>query len=408
MIEITPQEVDETMDWLAGISDAQGPGTTRLLYSPSWIEAQKQLKEKFESLGFICEFDAVGNLFATLEGSEQPEEVIASGSHVDTVTKGGRLDGQLGIVAAYLAMEKLIQKNGQPKKTLQIISMAEEEGSRFPYVFWGSKNIFGLAHKKDVETIKDAEGVGFEEAMRAAGFDYLEGEPKFAKIAAFVELHIEQGNFLEKEGKQVGVVNAIVGQKRYDVVLKGQANHAGTTLMSYRKDTVDCFARIVTQSLDKARAEGNPLVLTFGRVEPKPNTVNVVPGETLFSIDCRHTNQDTLNRFTQELEADMQAICQEMGIEISIDNWMDESPVPMDETLVETLEAVCRENDLNYQLMHSGAGHDAQIFAPRVPTVMVFVPSIDGISHNPAEHTEAEDIVPGIQALAGTLEKLAY
>lgn len=408
MIEITSQEVDETMDWLAGISDAQGPGTTRLLYSPSWIEAQKQLKEKFESLGFICEFDAVGNLFATLEGSEQPEEVIASGSHVDTVTKGGRLDGQLGIVAAYLAMEKLIQKNGQPKKTLQIISMAEEEGSRFPYVFWGSKNIFGLAHKKDVETIKDAEGVGFEEAMRAAGFDYLEGEPKFAKIAAFVELHIEQGNFLEKEGKQVGVVNAIVGQKRYDVVLKGQANHAGTTLMSYRKDTVDCFARIVTQSLDKARAEGNPLVLTFGRVEPKPNTVNVVPGETLFSIDCRHTNQDTLNRFTQELEADMQAICQEMGIEISIDNWMDESPVPMDETLVETLEAVCRENDLNYQLMHSGAGHDAQIFAPRVPTVMVFVPSIDGISHNPAEHTEAEDIVPGIQALAGTLEKLAY
>ncbi|MGO4928127.1 allantoate deiminase [Fundicoccus sp. Sow4_D5] len=408
MIEITPQEVDETMDWLAGISDAQGPGTTRLLYSPSWIEAQKQLKEKFESLGFICEFDAVGNLFATLEGSEQPEEVIASGSHVDTVTKGGRLDGQLGIMAAYLAMEKLIQKNGQPKKTLQIISMAEEEGSRFPYVFWGSKNIFGLAYKKDVETIKDAEGVGFEEAMRAAGFDYLEGEPKFAKIAAFVELHIEQGNFLEKEGKQVGVVNAIVGQKRYDVVLKGQANHAGTTLMSYRKDTVDCFARIVTQSLDKARAEGNPLVLTFGRVEPKPNTVNVVPGETLFSIDCRHTNQDTLNRFTQELEADMQAICQEMGIEISIDNWMDESPVPMDETLVETLEAVCRENDLNYQLMHSGAGHDAQIFAPRVPTVMVFVPSIDGISHNPAEHTEAEDIVPGIQALAGTLEKLAY
>lgn len=408
MIEITPQEVDETMDWLAGISDAQGPGTTRLLYSPSWIEAQKQLKEKFESLGFICEFDAVGNLFATLEGSEQPEEVIASGSHVDTVAKGGRLDGQLGIMAAYLAMEKLIQKNGQPKKTLQIISMAEEEGSRFPYVFWGSKNIFGLAHKKDVETIKDAEGVGFEEAMRAAGFDYLEGEPKFAKIAAFVELHIEQGNFLEKEGKQVGVVNAIVGQKRYDVVLKGQANHAGTTLMSYRKDTVDCFARIVTQSLDKARAEGNPLVLTFGRVEPKPNTVNVVPGETLFSIDCRHTNQDTLNRFTQELEADMQAICQEMGIEISIDNWMDESPVPMDETLVETLEAVCRENDLNYQLMHSGAGHDAQIFAPRVPTVMVFVPSIDGISHNPAEHTEAEDIVPGIQALAGTLEKLAY
>lgn len=408
MIEVTPQVVDETLDWLSGISDAEGPGTTRLLYSPSWIEAQKQLKEKFEGLGFTCEFDAVGNLFATLLGSEQPEEIIASGSHVDTVTKGGRLDGQLGIVAAYLAIEKLLEKNGQPKKTLQIISMAEEEGSRFPYAFWGSKNIFGLANQEDVASIKDAEGIGFEEAMRAAGFDYLTGEPKFAKITAFFELHIEQGNFLEKEGKQVGVVNAIVGQKRYDVILKGQANHAGTTLMEYRKDTVECFARIVTQSLDKARAEGNPLVLTFGRVEPKPNTVNVVPGETLFSIDCRHTDQATLNRFTAELEADMRAISEAMGIEISIDNWMDEAPVPMDAALVKTLEAVCEENGLNYQLMHSGAGHDAQIFAPRVPTAMVFVPSIDGISHNPAEHTKAEDIIPGIQALAGALERLAY
>lgn len=408
MIEVTPQVVDETMDWLSGISDAEGPGTTRLLYSPSWIEAQAQLKDKFEALGFVCEFDAVGNLFATLEGSENPEEIIASGSHVDTVTKGGRLDGQLGIMAAYLAIEKLVEKNGQPKKSLQIISMAEEEGSRFPYVFWGSKNIFGIANNADVATIKDAEGVGFEEAMHAAGFDYLTEEPKFANIAAFLELHIEQGNFLENEGKQVGVVNAIVGQKRYDVVLKGQANHAGTTLMSYRKDTVECFARIVTQSLDKARAEGNPLVLTFGRVEPKPNTVNVVPGETLFSIDCRHTDQDVLNRFTAELEADMRAISAEMDIEIDIDNWMDEAPVPMDDTLVKTLEAVCQENELNYQVMHSGAGHDSQIFAPRVPTAMVFVPSIAGISHNPAEHTAAEDIVPGIQALAGALEKLAY
>lgn len=408
MIEVTPQVVDETMDWLSGISDAEGPGTTRLLYSPSWIEAQAQLKDKFEALGFVCEFDAVGNLFATLEGSENPEEIIASGSHVDTVTKGGRLDGQLGIMAAYLAIEKLVEKNGQPKKSLQIISLAEEEGSRFPYVFWGSKNIFGIANNADVATIKDAEGVGFEEAMHAAGFDYLTEEPKFANIAAFLELHIEQGNFLENEGKQVGVVNAIVGQKRYDVVLKGQANHAGTTLMSYRKDTVECFARIVTQSLDKARAEGNPLVLTFGRVEPKPNTVNVVPGETLFSIDCRHTDQDVLNRFTAELEADMRAISAEMDIEIDIDNWMDEAPVPMDDTLVKTLEAVCQENELNYQVMHSGAGHDSQIFAPRVPTAMVFVPSIAGISHNPAEHTAAEDIVPGIQALAGALEKLAY
>lgn len=408
MINIKPQTIDDLLDWLSGISDAEGPGTTRLLYSPSWIEAQKALEDKFKKLGMDVEYDAVGNLFATIKGTEAPEEVIATGSHVDTVVKGGRLDGQLGIMAGYMAVKGLLEEHGQPKKSLQIISMAEEEGSRFPYVFWGSKNIFGLADKKDVENIKDAKGVGFVDAMHEAGFDFAEGEPTHNKIAAFIEVHIEQGNFLENEKKQVGIVNAIVGQKRYDIILKGQANHAGTTLMEYRKDTVECMARIVTQSIDKAKAKGNPLVLTFGRVEPKPNTVNVVPGETLFSMDCRHTDADVLESFTKEIEADMKAIANKMGIEISIDNWMNEKPVPMDEKIVSTLESVCADNNLNYQVMHSGAGHDSQIFAPRVPTGMIFVPSIDGISHNPAEHTEAKDIVEGVQALAETLKRLAY
>lgn len=408
MIQSEPQTIDELMDWISGISDAEGPGTTRLLYSQSWIKAQQALKEKFEELGMKTEFDAVGNLFATIEGTEQPEEIIATGSHVDTVAKGGRLDGQLGIMAGYMAVKELLETEGKPKKSLQIISMAEEEGSRFPYVFWGSKNIFGIADPKDVEGIADAKGVKFTDAMREAGFDFLQGEPRHNRIAAFLELHIEQGNFLENTGKKVGVVNAIVGQKRYTITLKGQANHAGTTLMEYRKDTVECMARIVVQSIDKAKAEGNPLVLTFGRVEPKPNTVNVVPGETLFSMDCRHTDADALDRFTKEIEADMREIAGNMGIEIEIDNWMNEKPVPMDAHIIETIESVCKDNGLSYQVMHSGAGHDSQIFAPRVPTGMIFVPSIDGISHNPAEHTEAVDIQQGVQALAEALKRLAY
>lgn len=407
MINVSPQTIDELMDWLSSISDAEGPGTTRLLYSKSWVEAQNKLKEKFEELGMEVEFDKVGNLYGTIKGTENPEEIIATGSHVDTVVKGGRLDGQLGIMAGYMAIKELLESEGQPKKSLQIISMAEEEGSRFPYVFWGSKNIFGLANPEDVKDIKDSEGINFVDAMHEAGFDFQD-EPTHNNISAFIELHIEQGNFLENTGKQVGVVNAIAGQKRYDITLKGQANHAGTTLMEYRKDTVECAARIIVQSLDKAKAEGNPLVLTFGKVEPKPNTVNVVPGETLFTIDCRHTDEAVLDRFTKEIEEDMKQIASDMDIEINIDNWMNEKPVPMDEHIVKTLEEICVENDLNYQVMHSGAGHDAQIFAPRVPTGMIFVPSIDGISHNPMEHTEAKDIVQGVQALGETLHRLAY
>ncbi|WP_218571241.1 allantoate deiminase [Paenibacillus oralis] len=408
MIKLEPQTVDDLMDWISGISDKTGPGTTRLLYSKSWLEAQNALKEKFEELGMTVEFDEVGNLFATLKGTDSPEEIIATGSHIDTVDKGGRLDGQLGIIAGYIAIKELLEKKGKPKKTLQIISMAEEEGSRFPYAFWGSKNIFGIADRNDVEHIKDAQGVSFVDAMHEAGFGFLEGKPRFNKISAFIELHIEQGNFLENTHNQVGVVNAIVGQKRYDITLKGQANHAGTTLMEYRKDTVECMARIITQSIDKAKKEGNPLVLTFGKVEPKPNTVNVVPGETLFSMDCRHTEEAVLDRFTQEIESDMKDIAQQMGIDIHIDNWMNEQPVPMDPEIIRIIESVCKENKLNYKVMHSGAGHDSQIFAAYVPTAMIFVPSIDGISHNPREHTEAVDIVPGIQVLASAIEQLAY
>lgn len=407
MVEITEKEVEETIDWLSGIS-AEGPGVTRLLYDESWIKAQHDLKEKFEELGMKVEFDAIGNLFATLEGTEEPESIIASGSHVDTVAEGGSLDGQLGIIAPYLAIKNLIETKGKPKKSLRVISMAEEEGSRFPYGFWGSKNIFGLAEREEVENIKDTDGISFVDAMHKAGFDFLEEEPKFAKMDAFIEMHIEQGNFLEAEEKSVGVVTAIVGQKRFDVTLKGQANHAGTTLMGYRKDAMEGTARIIVNGIEKAKAAGDPQVLTFGRVDPLPNTVNVVPGEVSFSIDCRHTDQAALDAFADELVEDMKAIADEMGLEIEIDLWMDEAPVAMDEEIIKTIESVCEERDLDFKVMHSGAGHDSQIFAPHVPTGMIFVPSIGGISHNPAEATKTSDLVQGIEALKSSFEKLAY
>lgn len=407
-MEFTLNEIQQTIEWLSSISDLKGKGTTRTLYSSSWLQAQNELKERFEALGLSCSFDAVGNLYATLKGTETPEETIATGSHVDTVVNGGKLDGQLGIAGGYLAVKKLLEKYGKPKKSIQVISLAEEEGSRFPYVFWGSKNLFGLAKKEDVENITDANGVRFVDAMHECGFDFPASFQPRKDIRAFIELHIEQGNFLEQEGYTIGVVTSIVGQKRYNIILRGESNHAGTTLMKYRKDTVQCFARIVTSSIEKAKARDDSLVLTFGKVVPQPNTVNVVPGETLFTMDCRHTDQKLLQDFTQELEENMKQIAGEMSIAIEIDNWMNEKPVPMNEGIVSLVEDVCKEQKLKYKKMHSGAGHDSQIFAAHVPTGMIFVPSISGISHNPEEDTNTEDIREGITALAGTLHRMAY
>jgi len=208
--------------------------------------------------------------------------------------------------------------------------------------------------------------------------------------------------------QSLGIVTGIVGQKRFGVHLKGLANHAGTTPMGYRKDTVYGFSKMCASAIDKAKKLGDPLVLTIGKVIPRPNVPNVIAGELDFTIDCRHTNMDILSAFTEEIIHDMEKTAEELGLEMQTEMWLDDNPVPMDENIIKIITDVCKENNVNYRIMHSGAGHDSQIIAPRIPTGMIFVPSIGGISHNPAEDTKTEDLVEGIKILIGTLHKLAY
>ena len=409
-MSVSVQDVSKTIDWLAQYGyQGEDQGMVRLLYTPEWRAAQSALKERFEQAGMAVRFDAVGNLKGTFAGSDSDAGIVSSGSHVDTVVNGGKLDGALGIEAALLATMDLVATHGQPKKGLAVISMAEEEGSRFPYVFWGSKNLFDLEDNAQMTDIMDKDGVRFVDAMHECGFDFNRGhDPLMDGVTNWLELHIEQGNTLEMEGRQVGIVHGIVGQRRYDIHLKGEANHAGTTMMRYRHDVVQAYAKVVSQSIEKARAAGDPLVLTFGKVEVRPNVVNVVPGEMTFTMDCRHTDKDFLVSFSDGIVSDMRAICADMGIEIEVDNWMDEDPVPMDDGMISVIQRVCQERGLNALDMHSGAGHDSQIIARYIPSGMIFVPSIRGVSHNPAEATKMEDIKEGIDALEATLYALAY
>ena len=294
---IMKEEIKDTLDWLSAFGINESGGITRLLYTKEWLAAQRGLKEKFEQLGMRAEFDEIGNLKGTLEGTEGTGETIGTGSHVDTVVNGGTLDGQLGIVGGYLAIADLLRTYGRPKKNLAVFSIAEEEGSRFPTVFWGSKNLFHIQNEEEVMEIEDSDGIRFVDAMHQCGFEF--GKKKLSlmdDVKQFVELHIEQGNTLEMEGKAVGVIHSIVGQKRYNIHLKGEANHAGTTLMRYRHDVVQVYGKIVTESIAKAKEIGDPLVLTFGKVNVKPNTVNVVPGEAMFTMDCRHIDKEVLQK----------------------------------------------------------------------------------------------------------------
>ncbi len=405
-IQSTFETLDKKFTSFGGLEKG---GITRLLYSPEWIDAVRELEATFKEESLEVSFDDVGNLSGRLVGSKYAEETILTGSHIDTVVEGGHLDGQFGILSALVAVKYLKEKYGQPLRTIEVLSLAEEEGSRFPYTFWGSKNFFNLAKKADVDTIEDAEGIKFEDAMHECGFDYRKTDDVRDDIKAFVEVHIEQGKVLEAENKAIGVVTGIVGQKRYTINLKGEANHAGTTPMSLRRDTVVAYSEIVTDLTKRAREIGEPLVLTFGHVTPVPNTVNVVPGEITFSIDCRHIDQQLLNDFAREIEDKVKAVAEANSMTYDINLWMDEAPSLMDKEIIQIVEQAAKDNvGDSYKLMPSGAGHDAQIFADFVPTAMLFVPSIGGISHNTNEETKIEDLVKGIEVLKDVLFELAY
>ncbi|GAA0405957.1 allantoate deiminase [Paenibacillus motobuensis] len=402
-------DITQLLEWLGYFGNDPEGGVTRLLYTKEWLEAQKALEHWMNTEGFDVHFDEVGNLFGGLKGTKYPNETIMTGSHVDTVCNGGLYDGQFGIVAGLLALKYLKETYGQPLRNLQLVSMAEEEGSRFPYAFWGSKNIVGTARREDVENISDFDGIAFVDAMRDCGFHFRnDSAPIRQDLKAFVEIHIEQGSVLEKEGKSVGVVNNIVGQRRFTVEVTGEANHAGTTPMGYRKDAVQAASAMICDVMNRARVHGDPLVATVGKIEVKPNVVNVVPGHALFTLDIRHTEKSMLVQFTEEITAALNQIAKDMNVGLNIDMWMDADPVPMDTRIVEVIEQQCKELGLNYKLMHSGAGHDSQILAGLAPTAMIFVPSKDGISHNPAEYTDPHDLAEGVKALIGTLYKLAY
>lgn len=400
--------ISKFIEVLSEYGKTEEGGINRVLYSQPWIDAQKALKDICKKKEFESYYDEVGNLFVRLEGTEFKDETILTGSHIDTVVNGGKLDGQLGIVAGVLAMEYLKTKYGDPLRNIEMVSMVEEEGSRFPFTFWGSKNIVGCMSEEEVKDLKDEDGIDLARAMKTAGFRFKDKTNIRNDIKAFIELHIEQGGVLEIEKKSIGIVEHIVGQKRFLVEVKGEANHAGTTPMGYRRDSLHGASRMISKIMELAKSYGDPLVATVGRLDVSPNTSNVVPGKVIFSIDLRHTQKDTADKFVEEMKLNLKEIAKEMDLDLNIDNYMNGVPVSMDKDLVNIIKTQAEENNLNYKLMHSGAGHDAQIFATHVPTALIFVPSHKGISHNPLEFTETKDLVEGVKVLIKTLYELAY
>lgn len=389
-------------------ADPEG-GVTRLLYEKPWIEAQHFLAERMRQAGLTARFDRVGNLFGRLEGTELDKGVILTGSHVDTVMRGGRYDGAYGIAAGIAALAYLSKTFGAPKRTLEVVSFCEEEGSRFPIAYWGSGHVCGKQDWPVAEAAADPGGVTLRQAMEAAGFGAPE-QPDCLRtdVAAYVELHIEQGIVLERGGEQIGIVETIVGQRRYAVTLAGESNHAGTTPMGLRKDALAGAAEMIAALEAMALEHGDPLVATVGRLDAEPNTPNVVAGRVRFTLDIRLDRETALEHFCARALGRLQAIAARRGLAFDAVNWLATAPAPMDAGLVALLGRASESAGLTHRRMVSGAGHDAQLLAGICPSAMLFVPSRGGISHSPEEFTAPAQLENGVRVLAAALYELAY
>ncbi|WP_123041448.1 allantoate deiminase [Cohnella candidum] len=411
MIAKTESEayVTQLLEDLGAIGAERGGGITRLLYSESWRRAQSFLAERMEEAGLEVRYDRVGNLYGRLPGKSPEAPVILTGSHVDTVRSGGKYDGAYGIAASLAAVRELKNRYGQPKRTLEVVSFCEEEGSRFPLAYWGSGSVSGAHPLELADTAEDPDGVLLGDAMREAGFGREDQpDPRRRDIAAFIEVHVEQGVILERTGDDIGVVETIAGQRRYIVTLEGEANHAGTTPMSMRLDALAAAAEMMLVLEKAASRAGEPLVATVGRMKTAPNIPNVIPGTVEFTLDIRHLSETLLTGFCEAVLGKFRSIAERRSVGFSIQTALLSRPVPMDPLLTGKLEQICRERGLAYRRMMSGAGHDAQSFSSLCPTAMLFVPSRAGISHSPGEYTAPEHLATGAQVLTEMLHELAY
>jgi len=402
------QRLDEL--YAIGAEPDGGGGAYRPLYGPAWAAAGERVARWMKDAGFAVRRDAVGNLWGRLDGSAGGKAVV-TGSHIDTVRRGGRLDGALGIAAGLTAVEALTKTRGKPKRPLEVVAICEEEGSRFNTNFWGSRAIVGAIQPEEAQTVTDASGVTIAQAMRECGLDPARiASAARDDIDTFVELHIEQGAVLEASGSPLAIVSAIAGTAHLEITVTGRPDHAGTTPMDLRHDALVGAAAMVQAVESIASALGRPAVATVGKLRVEPDQINVVPGRVVFTVDLRHPDLGARRALEERIRSLCRTIASERGLGggIAIRMLQERPPVPMHPDVRALLERAATDAGVSPLSLVSGAGHDAQILAARCRVGMVFVPSIGGRSHCPEESTKPADIELGTRVLARSLELLAY
>lgn len=402
--EVQPFRIDQQRLWdslmdMAKIGATAKGGSCRLAFSEEDTQGRRLLMQWCEALGCEMRVDEVGNLFIRREGSEPSLAPVSTGSHLDTQPKGGRFDGILGVLAGLEVFRVLDAQGIVTRRPLELIVWGNEEGSRFSPAMVASGTYAGVFEPTYTLAREDSEGITYGEALASTGLrtpDFKTGP----RLDSYFELHIEQGPVLEQEGKSLGVVTGVQGIRWFDVTISGVAAHAGPTPMRYRRDAMMAAARLMDQIHQHVQSDptGNARV-TVGTLNIPSASRNVIPGEVSMTVDLRHVKEAELETLEATFMSMLEKVSEEYGVSVTQERIWKSEVVDFDEACIEVVRQAVANQDAPSREMMSGAGHDAVYVSRVAPTAMIFVPCLDGISHNEAEYASPEDCALGCQVL---------
>jgi beta-ureidopropionase / N-carbamoyl-L-amino-acid hydrolase len=386
--------------------DLRTGGYRRFSWTPADAACREWFTRQAQQRGLQVESDNNGNLWAWW-GERKPDAVV-TGSHLDSVPDGGGFDGALGVVTALAAVDLLRAKNFYPERSVVLAVLTEEEGARFGVSCLGSRLLTSVFDPDAARALTDDDGTTLAEAMAAAGHDPALLGPRddlLDGIAAFVELHVEQGRALAPMGAAVGLAEGIWPHGRWRFDFQGRADHAGTTRLADRQDPMLGYARAVLAA--RNAAADNQSLATFAKVIVEPNGTNGIASAVHAWLDARAPDENTLTRTVTMVRSAAESSCTQDGVTLSVRQESYTPVVRFDPGLRDRLAEVLAAAGLTPPVLPTGAGHDAGVLAPRVPAAMLFVRNPTGISHSPAEHADLADCEAGVRALAAVLEHLA-
>lgn len=405
-LEIDSDRFSRSFDAYSAIGATENDGLNRLTLT----DADKCVREKFvsdlESLGLEVVVDEMGNIFGRREGANPEAAPVLIGSHLDSQPYGGQYDGQLGVLVALETMRAMEDAGIETERPIEIVNWTNEEGVRFENPLLGSDVFVGETSLQEAYDLTDDEGNRFEDELERIGYKGdVSCEPR--PIHAFLELHIEQGPFLEMHNKSIGIVEGVFGMAWLEATVHGKSDHAGPTPMHDRTDALAVAAKAITEieSLPSRLAED--AIATVGRLSVKPDSINVIPNHAVFSIDVRSYDDDVVDKAIERSMSEVEMASNRAGAGCDVEELWRIPPVEFSQTVRDAITQSVRDVGASYESIVSGAGHDAKNLNEITDTGMIFVPSAEGTTHNESEFTAWDDCLLGAQTLLQTTLRLA-